>query len=104
MTGMRSAGIAVIGVSSLIMFYVFVEYVELFLLCLGVIICLLVIMGFLREGHKPGRSGSPQPENPKWPIRFLRKIRSLELRGVLSQLMTFLNGWNSPFIGAIYIC
>src|SRR5260370_1919966 len=104
MNRMRSAGIAIIGLISLIIVFVFVAYVQLILLCLALIICLLVIMGFLREGHKPGRSGSPQPENPKWPIRFLREIRSLELKGVLSPLMTFLNGWNSPFIGAIYIC
>ena len=54
MTRMRSAGIAIIGLLSLIIVFVFVAYVQLILLCLALIICLLVIMGFLREGHKPG--------------------------------------------------
>jgi hypothetical protein len=54
MTGMRSAGIAIIGLISLIIVFVFVAYVQLVLLCVALIICLLVITGFLREGHRPG--------------------------------------------------
>src|ERR1700730_17116426 len=54
MTRMRSAGIALIGLIRLIIVFLFVAYVQLILLCLALLICLLVIMGFLREGHKPG--------------------------------------------------
>jgi hypothetical protein len=54
MTRMRSAGIAIIGLISLIIVFVFVAYVQLILLCLALIVRLLVVMGFLREGHKPG--------------------------------------------------
>jgi hypothetical protein len=54
MTRVRSAGIAIIGLSGLIIVFVFVAYVQLILLCLALMICLLVLMGFLREGYKPG--------------------------------------------------
>lgn len=51
---MRSAGIAIIGLIGLIIVFVFVAYVQLILLCLALIICGLIVLGFLREGHKPG--------------------------------------------------
>jgi hypothetical protein len=51
---MRSAGIAILGLIGLMIVFVFVAYVQLILLCRALMICLLVIMGFLREGHKPG--------------------------------------------------
>jgi hypothetical protein len=50
---MRSGGIAIIGLISLIIVFVFVAYVQLILLCLSLILCLLIGLGFLREGHKP---------------------------------------------------
>jgi len=51
---MRSAGIAIIGLISLIIVFVFVAYVQLILLCLALMICLLVIMGFLRGRAQTG--------------------------------------------------
>jgi len=43
MTRMRSAGIAIIGLLSLMIVFVFVAYVQLILLCLALMICLLVM-------------------------------------------------------------
>jgi hypothetical protein len=54
MIPMRSAGIAIVGLIGLIVVFVFVADVQLILLCLALIICLLIVLGFLREGHKPG--------------------------------------------------
>jgi|SRR5580698_383921 hypothetical protein len=50
---MRPAGIAIIGSISLVIVFVFVAYVQLILLCLALIVCLLIVMGFFRERHKP---------------------------------------------------
>jgi hypothetical protein len=48
---MRPAGIAIIGFISLLIVFVFVAYVQLILLCLALIVCLLIVTGFVREGH-----------------------------------------------------
>lgn len=50
---MRPAGIAIIGLISLIIVFVFVAYVQVILLCLATIVCVLIAMGFLRERYKP---------------------------------------------------
>jgi hypothetical protein len=50
---MRPAGIAIVGFISLIIVLVFVAYVQVILLSLAVIVCLLIVLGFVRDGRKP---------------------------------------------------
>jgi len=50
---MRPAAIAIIGFISLVVVLVFVAYVQLILLCLAAIVCLVVVLGFSRDGPGP---------------------------------------------------
>src|ERR1700674_583638 len=104
MTRMRSAGIAIIGLISLIIVFVFVAYVQLILLCLALMICLLVIMGFLREGHKPGTFWIATARKSEVADSVPPQDTLVKIEGRTFSINDLLNGWNSPFIGAIYIC
>lgn len=48
---MRPAAIGIVGLASLLIVFFFVAYVQLILLCLGVIVSVVVVSGFRRGAH-----------------------------------------------------
>src|SRR6266850_3396076 len=49
---MRPAAIAVVGLICLAFIVIFIAFVQLILLCLALIVCLPIALGFLWQGHK----------------------------------------------------
>lgn len=105
---MRPAAIAIIGAISLLIVFVFVAYVQLILLCLALIVCLLIVMGFLREGHKPGTfwittARKSEEESQPPPQDALVKIegRTFSLHDLPERLEFTIHWRNLPLLVAI---
>jgi hypothetical protein len=90
---MRPTGIAIIGFVSLLVVFVFVAYVQLILLCLALIVCLLIVGGFVREGHKPrtfwiatARKSAEDAKTPPQDARIKIEGRSFSIQALPTRL------------------